>query len=89
MLFADSGLSGAQISLLFIIWSATGFLAEVPSGALADRFSRRGAMAVAGVCQAIGFALWILLPGFAGFAIGFMLWGGGGSLVTGDRKSVV
>jgi MFS family permease len=89
LLFAGSGLSGAQISLLFIIWSATGFLAEVPSGALADRFSRRGAMAVAGVCQAIGFAFWILLPGFAGFAIGFILWGGGGSLVTGALEALL
>jgi MFS family permease len=89
LLFADTGLSSAQISLLFIIWSATGFLSEVPSGALADRFSRRGAMVVAGVSQAIGFAFWILLPGFTGFAIGFVLWGAGGSLVTGALEALL
>ena len=48
LLFADSGLSGAEISALFAIWSAVGLLAEVPSGALADRFSRRGCLVAAG-----------------------------------------
>ena len=33
LLFADHGMSDAQISTLFIVWSATSFLVEVPSGA--------------------------------------------------------
>ena len=41
LLFTDTGLSGGQISLLFAIWSTVGIVAEVPTGALADRFSRR------------------------------------------------
>ncbi|MFL6141919.1 MAG: MFS transporter [Labedaea sp.] len=89
LLFADSGLSAAKISVLFMIWSATGFLAEVPSGALADRFSRRGALVVAGVGQAAGYAVWVLVPSFTGFAAGFVLWGLGGALVTGALEALL
>ncbi|MGI9000530.1 MAG: MFS transporter [Pseudonocardia sp.] len=89
LLFADTGLSGAQISALFAIWSAVGLLAEVPSGALADRFSRRGALVAAGVLQAGGYALWILLPGFPGFAAGFVVWGLGGALVSGAQEALL
>ncbi len=35
LLFADHGLAVAQVSSLFIIWSLTSFVLEVPSGARA------------------------------------------------------
>jgi MFS family permease len=89
LLFADAGLSTAQISVLFMIWSATGFIAEVPTGGLADRFSRRGALVVAAVTQGMGYAAWMLWPGFGGFAAGFVLWGLGGTLVTGALEALL
>jgi hypothetical protein len=89
LFFADTGLSAAQISALFAVWSATGILAEVPSGALADRFGRRTALVAAGVLQAAGYALWVTLPGLAGFAVGFVLWGGAGALVSGAREALL
>ncbi len=64
-------------------------MAEVPSGALADRFSRCRAVVVAGVLQAVGYGLWILMPGFAGFAAGFVLWGVGGSFASGAFQALV
>ncbi|GAA3053992.1 MFS transporter [Pseudonocardia yunnanensis] len=89
LLFADSGLSGAEISALFAIWSAVGVVAEVPSGALADRFSRRACLVAAGVLQAFGYGAWVLLPSFAGFALGFVLWGLGGVLVSGAQEALL
>jgi MFS family permease len=89
LLFADSGLSGAQISALFAIWSAVSIVAEVPSGALADRFGRRHALVAAGVLQAGGYIAWTLLPTFAGFALGFVLWGLGGALVSGAQEALL
>ncbi|CRK57140.1 putative transport protein [Alloactinosynnema sp. L-07] len=83
VLFSDTGLSGAQISALFLIWSAVGILGEVPLGALADRFSRRSALVAASLLQAVGYVVWVTLPGFAGFAAGFVLWGLGGALESG------
>ncbi|MGH3912686.1 MAG: MFS transporter, partial [Pseudonocardiaceae bacterium] len=87
--FADTGLSGAEISALFALWSAVAIIAEVPSGALADRFSRRGALVAGGVLQAAGYALWIALPGFPGFAAGFVLWGFGGALFSGALEALL
>lgn len=89
MLFADTGLSDAEISALFALWGSVAVVAEVPSGALADRFSRRWAVVFAGVLQAAGYGLWMLLPSFAGFAAGFVLWGVGGSLASGAFQALV
>jgi len=89
LFFADTGLSDVEISALFAIWSTVGVVAEVPTGALADRFSRRGALVAAGVCQALGYVLWTTLPGFAAFAVGFVLWGLGGALGSGALEALL
>lgn len=89
LLFVDTGLSDADVSVLFALWSAVGILAEVPSGALADRFSRRGAVVAGGVLQAGGYVLWVALPGFGAFAAGFVLWGLGGALVSGAFEALL
>ena len=89
LLFTDSGLSGAEVSALFSIWSGVAILTEVPSGALADRFSRRNCLVFAAVFQGVGYAAWMLMPSFAGFALGFVLWGVGGSLVSGAQEALL
>ena len=89
LLFADTGLSDARISGLFIIWTVVGMVAEVPTGALADRFSRRAALAAAGVLQAAGYALWIAVPGYTAFAAGFVLWGLGGAFGSGALEALL
>ena len=89
LLFADTGLSGARISTLFLLWSAVGIVAEVPTGVLADRFSHRAALTASTVFQAAGYVLWILAPGYLGFAAGFVLWGLGGSLGSGALEALL
>jgi MFS family permease len=89
LLFADTGLSEAEISALFALWSIVAVVAEVPSGAWADRYSRRSALVIAGVLQAAGYLLWIGAPGCAGFAGGFVLWGVGGALASGSFQALV
>jgi MFS family permease len=89
LFFVDSGLSDGEVSALFAIWSLSSILAEVPFGALADRCSRRGALAAAGVLQAAGYGLWMSWPGFAPFAGGFVLWGLSGALVSGTLEALV
>lgn len=82
-------MSGAQLSALFIIWSAVGIVAEVPSGALADRFSRRNSLVAAGILQALSYLLWVNFADFAGFAAGFVLWGLGGAMVSGAFEALL
>jgi MFS family permease len=89
LLFLDTGLSTAQISALFAVWSVTGFVTEIPAGALADRWSRRGVVVLAGVLQAAGFVVWTAAPALGPFAIGFVLWGISSALVSGASEALV
>jgi hypothetical protein len=89
LLFGRSGLSDTAISALFAIWSGAGLLAEVPAGALADRFSRRACLVGAGGAQAGGYLLWLVRPTFTGFALGFVLWGLGGALSSGALEALL
>jgi MFS family permease len=89
LLFLDTGLTGAQISALFAIWSVTGFVCEVPAGALADRWSRRGVVVLASVLQAAAFVVWTAAPAVWAFAVGFVIWGVGGALVSGASEALV
>lgn len=89
LLFADAGLSLGQISSLFIIWSLTALILEVPSGAWADVVSRRLLLVLAPGLHALGFAAWIVVPHYAGFAAGFMLWGAGSALISGTFEALV
>jgi MFS family permease len=89
LLFAHTGLSVAQISSLFIIWSVTGFVLEVPAGVCADAVSRRLMLAVGPLLSAAGFALWIGIPSYGAFAAGFVLWGAEGALQSGAMEALV
>ncbi|MFD5175814.1 MFS transporter [Nocardia sp. NPDC058379] len=89
VLFADHGLSTAQISLLLALWSITAFLLEVPSGAWADTVSRRALLVLSCLLQAACFALWMLAPSFLGFALGFVIWGVASSLESGTFEALI
>jgi hypothetical protein len=89
LLFADHGLSTAQISSLLFFWSVTAFVLEVPSGAWADVVSRRMLLVLGPLLTAAGFASWVLFPSYSGFAVGFVLWGVGGSLQSGTFQALV
>ncbi len=89
VLFAQHGLSTSQISSLFVIWSATAVLLEVPSGALADVVSRRVLLVASALLSGGGFAAWTLFPSYPAFAVGFVLWGVGSSLSSGTYEAYV
>lgn len=89
LLFSDTGLSVGQISSLFALWSITGVLLEVPSGAWADAVSRRLLLGVGPLLTAAGFALWVIVPSYWVFALGFVLWGTGGALCSGALEALV
>src|SRR5918993_1918952 len=81
LLFLDTGLSDAQVSGLFAVWSVTAVVSEVPAGVLADRWSRRGVVVLAGVLQAVAFVVWTAGPSYGAFFVGFVIWGVSGALV--------
>ena len=89
LLFAETGLSTAQVSSLFAIWSISGLALEIPSGMWADAVSRRALLTAAPLLSGAGFALWIVAPSYATFALGFVLWGTQGALQSGALEALV
>ncbi|MGW0704786.1 MFS transporter [Streptomyces sp. NPDC002643] len=89
LLFSDTGLSIWQVSSLFALWSLTGIVLEVPSGAWADAVSRRSLLWLGPLLTALGFALWVLAPSYGAFALGFVLWGIRGALGSGALEALV
>ena len=89
LLFASTGLSTAEISSLFAIWSVTSFVLEVPSGVWADAVSRRLVLTLAPLLSGAGFAAWVAAPSYPVFALGFVLWGAQGALQSGTLEALV
>ncbi|MFI7691324.1 MFS transporter [Nonomuraea sp. NPDC049655] len=88
LLFTDSGLSVTETSSLFVIWSVTGMVLEIPSGAWADAVSRRLLLFLGPLLAGVGFGLWVLFPSYWAFALGFVLWGAEGALVSGAFEAL-
>ena len=74
---------------MFVIWSVTSFVLEVPSGAWADLVDRRSLLVLSGPIYAAGFAVWIVWPSYPGFALGFVLWGLSSALMSGTFEALV
>lgn len=89
LLFSDRGLSLAQVSWLFVIWSLTAFVFEVPSGAWADAVDRRTLLVLSAGVYALAFSCWMVVPTFTGFATGFVLWGLSSAMMSGTFESLL
>ena len=89
LLFSDTGLSVWQISSLFVIWSVSSLVLEVPSGAWADATSRRRLLILGPLLTAVAFALWVAAPAYWVFALGFVLWGLKSALTSGALEALV
>jgi MFS family permease len=89
LLFAGTGLSVWQITSLFVIWSGSSLVLEVPSGAWADAVSRRLLLVVGPLFTAVTFVSWAVFPTYWVFALGFLLWGLKGALASGALEALV
>lgn len=89
VLFTDHGMQPWQLGVLMTVWSATTLLLEVPSGVLADRFSRKWILMIGECCRALGFLCWLLWPDFYGFMLGFVLWGVESALSSGTFQALL
>nr|WP_269455272.1 MFS transporter [Occultella aeris] len=86
---SDGRLSAAQISSLFVVWSLTSFVAEVPSGAWADTVDRRRLLVLSGLLYAVAFGMWLAWPAYPGYLIGFVCWGVSSALMSGTFEALL
>lgn len=89
LLFASKGLSVFDITWLLIIWSVPVFLLEIPSGILADRWSRKHLIVIGTAFKLVSLVLWLLADGFLLFALGFVFWGIQEALCSGSTEALL
>jgi len=89
-LFHIRGLSIFQISLLLSIWSALSIVFEIPTGALADCWSRRWMLVLAPLIKSLCFVTWVFADGhFWVYVLGFVFWSLGSSFVSGTSEALL
>jgi len=89
VMFVDAGMSAGEVGAALAVWSVTAFLVEIPAGVWADRWSRRGILAIAQLARWAGLAIWLAWPHFWGFLAGFVLWGIKSGLTGGCFEALV
>lgn len=89
LFFLDRGLDLAQIAVLLFLWSAMSIILEVPSGAIADRWSRRKMLIVSGVFFAAGYVTWVFSHSFLLFLLGFFFRTLGSTASSGTLQAYV
>src|SRR5476651_2417983 len=88
LLFQRAGLNVTQIATLILIWSISQLICEVPTGLLADKYSRKNILVIANVLRALCFVVW-LGNSYWFFALGFVLWGVKNALAGGTLEAFV
>ena len=89
ILFKRNGLSVLHISILLALWSGFVILFEVPTGALADRWSRKNMLILGLLSKAVGFGIWLFADCFWMFALGFLFWGVQETFCSGSQEALL
>lgn len=90
VMFNLKGLSIYKISILLSWWALTAVVLEIPSGALADYWSRKKLLVIAPLIKALCFIIWFFAEGnFYMYALGFLLWSTGSSLKSGTTEALL
>jgi MFS family permease len=89
IMMLESGISAFQLSVLFIIWSLSSLVFEIPSGVVGDLVNRKAYVFVGSAIKGCGYLIWLGFPGFAGFALGFVLWSLGSAVHSGTLQALL
>ncbi|MFN3240321.1 MAG: MFS transporter [Planctomycetota bacterium] len=89
LFFADHGMSAGEYGEILTAYYLTMFVAEVPTGVLADRFGARRMLVIGPGLLAAGFATFVLWRDYPGFVLGEILLGLGHSVLSGPPTVVL
>jgi MFS family permease len=89
LFFLNRGINLSQIGILLFFWSVMSLILEVPTGALADRWSRRKMLILSGIFFSICYTIWIFSGSFWLFLLGFFFRTLGGTFTSGTLQAYV
>lgn len=81
--FTQRGTNPFELSILLALWAFYVLMFEVPSGALADRWSRKWLLVISSFFHSIAYLVWIFSHNFWLFLLGYLFRGTGGFLESG------
>ena len=87
--FLEQGLDFFEIGILVAIHALAINVLEIPSGAIADTWGRRGCMMLSFVAYIFSFVVFAFASSFALFAGAMVLYGVGDSFRTGTHKAMI
>lgn len=80
---ASTGITPLQLVLIGTVLEATAFICEIPTGVVADVYSRRLSVIVGVVLYGLGWTLEGAIPAFWAFVLSQVLWGSGATFISG------
>jgi DHA3 family tetracycline resistance protein-like MFS transporter len=83
----DLGMSALQLVLIGTALEGAMFLSEVPTGIVADAYSRRLSVIISFFVTALGWALMIVVPSFVMVFVSQVIWGIGATFGSGAREA--
>jgi len=89
IMMLEHGVGELDLTVLFVIWSASALIFEIPSGVVGDLIDRRFYVLAGSLIRASGYLCWLLVPSFPGYAFGFVLWALGGAIHSGTLQSLL
>ncbi|MBM2621946.1 MFS transporter [Actinoplanes sp. LDG1-06] len=81
------GLSPLQLVLVGTLMEAVCFVAQVPTGVIADRYSRRLSVIAGYLLMGAGLLVWGLLPTYAAILVANVIWAVGAVCVDGAEEA--
>jgi len=89
LFFLERGLNLSHIAILIACWSGLTILLEVPTGALADKWSRKYVLVLSGLAFSLCYITWFFSSTFWMFLLGFIFRTIGGTFSSGTLESYV
>src|SRR5688572_24498077 len=84
---AQAGLTPLQLVLVGTVLELTAFLMEIPTGVVADVYSRRLSVIVGVLLYGLGWTLEGAVPAFWAFLVSQVLWGSGATFISGAHDA--
>lgn len=82
-----SNISALGVGALLAGWQITQIIAEIPTGIIADKYSKKYSIIAGRLFKALCFSFWLFAPNFWGYFAGFVLWGIGEAFISGATQA--
>jgi len=89
IMFSQRGFSLMDVSLLMMFWALPVVILELPTGFLADYWSKKKMLVIGMLLKALGFFLWLINGSFLFAVLGFFCWAVQESFCSGSLQALL